>query len=174
MNIELIGKQNMGYMHMYSNIVSCQVVIVSLDYQNGLYELLVLDTHKQQFYIPLLAGDESLWTIVSMVPHEGGLPPLVIVAIQDVEDVTVFEGEARGGSVIVFSGVVVKESSVFVYMSVCWGREEGVSCIHYFHCYPMPLLPSLKVLHTKFTPLSSSSQIYHIAGNFRWCKFSHK
>ena len=154
---------------------SCQVVIVSLAYvyQNGLYELHVLDTHKQQFYIPLLAGDESLWTVVGMVPHEGGLPPLVIVAVQDVEDVTVFEGEACGGSVVIFSGVVVKESSVFVYMSVCWRREEGVSCIHYFHCYPMPLLPSLKVLHTKFTPLSSNSQIhvYRIAGNFRWCKF---
>jgi len=65
-------------------------------------------------YAPLLAGDESLWTVVSMVPHEGGLPPLVIVAVQDVEDVTVFEGEARSGAVVIFSGVVVKESSVCV------------------------------------------------------------
>lgn len=48
-----------------------------------------------------------------MVPHEGGLPPLVIVTVQDVEDVTMFEGEARGGAVVVFSGVIVKESSVF-------------------------------------------------------------
>ena len=162
MNTELVRKQNMGYMHMYSDIVSCQVVIVSLAYvyQNGLHELHVLDTRKQQFYIPLLAGDESLWTVVGVVPHEGGLPPLVIVAVQDVEDVTMFEGEARSGAVVIFSGVVVKESSVFVYMSVCWRREEaGVSCIHYFHCYLMSLLPSLKVPHTKFTPLSSSSQI---------------
>ena len=49
-----------------------------------------------------------------MVPHEGSLPPLVIVAVQDVEDVTVFEGEARSGAVVIFSGVVVKESSVCV------------------------------------------------------------
>ena len=106
----------MGYMHIYSDIVSCQVVIVSLAYvyQNGLHELHVLDTCKQQFYTPLLAGDESLWTVVGVVPHEGGLPPLVIVAVQDVEDVTVFEGEARSGAVVIFSGVVVKESSVFV------------------------------------------------------------
>ena len=65
-------------------------------------------------YAPLLAGDESLWTIISVVPHKGSLPPLIIVAIQDVEDVTMFEGEARRGAVVVFSGVVVKESSVCV------------------------------------------------------------
>ena len=69
---------------------------------------------KHQFYTPLLAGDESLWTIVGVVPHEGGLPPLVIVTVQDVEDVTMFEGEARRGAVVVFSGIVVKESSVCV------------------------------------------------------------
>ena len=84
--------------------------------QSGLYEL--LDMCKHQFYIPLLAGDESLWTVVSVVPHEGGLSPLAIFAIQDVEDVTVFKGEACGGAVVVFGGVVVKESSVCVCM--CW------------------------------------------------------
>ena len=50
---------------------------------------------KHQLYAPLLAGDECLWTIVSVVPHEGGLPPLIIVAVQDVEDATMFEGEAH-------------------------------------------------------------------------------
>ena len=49
-----------------------------------------------------------------MVPHEGGLPPLIIVAIQDEEDVTVFEGEACRGVDVIFSGVEAKESSVFV------------------------------------------------------------
>ena len=59
-----------------------------------------------------------------MVPHEGSLPPFVIVAIQDVEGITVFEGEACRG-VDVFNGVVVKESFVCVcvrvgmYVCVC-------------------------------------------------------
>ena len=69
---------------------------------------------KHQFYIPLLAGNESLWAVVSVVPHEGGLPPLIIVAIQDAEVVTVFGGEACRGVVVLFGGVVVKESSVCV------------------------------------------------------------
>ena len=52
-----------------------------------------------------------------MIPHKGGLPPFVIVAIQDVEGITVFEGEACRG-VNVFSGVVVKESFVCVCVRV--------------------------------------------------------
>ena len=69
---------------------------------------------------PLFAGDESLWAVIGMAPHQGRLPPLVIAAIQDVEDVTVLEGESLGGTVVVLAGVVVKQSSV----SVCMGREE--------------------------------------------------
>ena len=65
-----------------------------------------------------------------MVPHEGSLPPFVIVAIQDVEGITVFEGEACRG-VDVFNGVVVKESfvcvCVWVGMCVC---GEGYVCVH--------------------------------------------
>ena len=59
-----------------------------------------------------------------MVPHEGSLPPFVIVAIQDVEGITVFEDEACRGE-DVFNGVVVKESFVYVcvrvgmYVCVC-------------------------------------------------------
>ena len=84
---------------------------------------------KHQFYIPFLAGDESLWTVVGVVPHEGSLSPLAIFAIQDVEDVTVFKGEACGGAVVVFGRVVVKESSVCV--CVC-GWEAYI--MHTYTC----------------------------------------
>ena len=63
------------------------------------------------------------------VPHEGGLPPFVIVAIQDVEGITVFEGEACRG-VDVFNGVVVKESFVCVCV---WGG--GYVCVCEWEAY---------------------------------------
>ena len=89
-----------------------------------------------------------------MVPHEGGLPPLVIVAVQDVEDVTVFEGEARRGSVIIFSGVVVKESSVFVYECVL--EEGGGMCI--MHTL-LPLLPNAPPSLSKGSPYQIYSTV---------------
>ena len=52
-----------------------------------------------------------------MIPHKGGLPPFVIVAIHDVEGITVFEGEACRG-VDVFNSIVVKESFVCVCVRV--------------------------------------------------------
>ena len=72
----------MRYIRIRTDIVNCQVVIAHLAYvyQSALYELL----HSANISFTHL-GDESLWTIVSMVPHEGSLPPFVIVAIQDVE-----------------------------------------------------------------------------------------
>ena len=62
-----------------------------------------------------------------MVPHEGGLPPFVIVAIHDVEGITVFEGEACRG-VDVFNGIVVKESfgCVCVWVGTCMFVCVGV------------------------------------------------
>ena len=106
---------------MRTDTVNCQVVIARLAYvyQSGLYELL----HCANISFTYL-GNESLWTVVSMIPHKDSLPPFVIVAIQDVEGITVFEGEACRG-VDVFNGVVVKESfvcvCVWVGMCVCWG-----------------------------------------------------
>ena len=62
-----------------------------------------------------------------MVPDEGSLPPFVIVAIQDVEGITVFEGEACRG-MDVFNGVVVKESfvCVCVWVGMCVWEGECV------------------------------------------------
>ena len=111
---------------MCTDTVNCQVVIARFAYiyQSGLYELL----HSANISFTYL-GDESLWTIVSMIPHKGGLPPFVIVAIQDVEGITMFEGEACRG-VDVFNGIVVKESFVCVCvrvgMYVCRG---GYVCV---------------------------------------------
>ena len=111
---------------MRTDTVNCQVVIARLAYvyQSGLYELL----HSANISFTHL-GDESLWTVVGMIPHEGSLPPFVIVAIQDVEGITVFEGEACR-RVDVFNRVVVKESFVCVRgrvgMYVCGG---GYVCV---------------------------------------------
>ena len=113
---------------MLTDTVNCQVVIARLAYvyQSGLYELL----HTANISFTHL-GNESLWTVVGMVPHEGSLPPLVIVAIQDVEGITVFEGEACRG-VDVFNGVVVKESfvCVCVWVGMCvWGGVSMCVCV---------------------------------------------
>ena len=98
------------------DIVNCQVVIAHLAYvyQSGLYELL----HSANISFTHL-GNESLWTVVSMVPHEGSLPPFV--ANSGCGGITVFEGEACRG-VDVFNGVVSKRAlcvCVWVGMCVC-------------------------------------------------------
>ena len=46
-----------------------------------------------------------------MVADQCCLPPLFITAIQDVQDVTMLEREALGGTVIVLGGVIVKQGS---------------------------------------------------------------
>ena len=45
-----------------------------------------------------------------MVPNQSCLPPFIVPGVDDVQDVSVGEGEAQGGAVVILIGIVVKQS----------------------------------------------------------------
>ena len=81
----------------------------------------ILYSQSGWILLPLLAGNESLWTIVGTVTNQCSLPPLLVAAVDDVQDVAMLEGEALWGAVVILAGVVVKKGSVCtsVQMGVC-------------------------------------------------------
>lgn len=59
-------------------------------------------------HVPVLAGNEALWSIFGMVTHQSGLPPFVISNVENVQDVSVGEGQALGWAVVVLAGIILK------------------------------------------------------------------
>ena len=62
-------------------------------------------------HVPVLAGHEALRAIISVVAHQSCLPPLLISTVQDMQNVPVLEREALGRTVVIFTGIVVKQGS---------------------------------------------------------------
>ena len=64
-----------------------------------------------QYTVPALAWHKALLAIISMAPNQSCLPPLIITRVEDMEDISVGEGEALTRAVVIFTGIVVKQSS---------------------------------------------------------------